>query len=65
MLTRAIAGLLSCLVGAVWIAQGVDVLHGSFMSGSAEWAVIGAILLAVGVMLLAWAWRLRRASPPL
>ena len=62
MWARGIAGALACLVGAVWIAQGVDVLHGSGMSGQGQWAVIGAVLLAVGLALLAWAWRIHRGD---
>jgi hypothetical protein len=39
-------------VGAVWIGQGVGVIGGSFMSGRAVWAVIGAIAVLFGVSLL-------------
>ena len=53
-----------CLVGAVWIAQGTDVLHGSGMSGHGQWTVIGAIVAVIGVALLAWAWRIRSDRPP-
>ena len=62
MRTRAIAGVLLCLVGAVWIGQGTDLIHGSGMSGEGEWAVIGAVLLVIGLALLAWAWRLRTGT---
>lgn len=54
-LVRAIAGalgLVCVLAGAVFFLQGIDVLGGSFMSGSARWAVIGAVLVAAGVGLL-------------
>ena len=60
MWARGIAGVLLCLVGAVWIAQGTDVLGGSGMSGHGVWAVIGAVVAVVGVALLASARRLRR-----
>ena len=63
MWTRAIAGLLLCLVGGVWIAQGTDVLHGSGMSGQGQWAVIGVIVALIGLALLAWAWRMRSRGP--
>jgi hypothetical protein len=33
------------------------------MSGQGEWAVIGAVLLGIGLALLAWAWRLRTGRP--
>ena len=40
------------LTGWVWILQGIGVLPGSFMSGQAVWAVIGAILVTVAGTLL-------------
>jgi hypothetical protein len=40
------------LTGWVWILQGIGVLPGSFMSGQAMWAVIGAILVTVAGALL-------------
>jgi hypothetical protein len=48
-----------CVVGAVWIAQGTDVLHGSGMSGQGQWAVIGGVVALIGFALLASAWRIR------
>ena len=61
MRTRGIGGVLLCLVGAVWIAQGINVLHGSGMSGQGKWAVIGGVVLVAGLALLASAWRTRRS----
>ncbi len=52
-------GVLLCLTGVIWIAQGTNVLHGSGMSGHGEWTVIGAILLVLGVVLLLLARRMR------
>lgn len=46
-------GVVCAGVGAVFTLQGVGVLGGSFMSGSATWAVIGIALVAVGVALYA------------
>jgi uncharacterized membrane protein HdeD (DUF308 family) len=51
------------LVGVVWIAQGTNVLHGSGMSGHGVWAVLGAVLVLIGVALFAWAWRIRNRTP--
>lgn len=59
MRVRAVVGLLLCLTGLIWIAQGTNALHGSGMSGHGEWTIIGAILLAVGVVLLFQARRMR------
>jgi hypothetical protein len=48
---RAVAIVL-LVVGVVWFFQGVGVIEGSFMTGEAVWAVIGALCVAVGVALL-------------
>ena len=61
MWTRGVAGALLCITGAVWIAQGTNVLHGSGMSGEGRWAVIGAVTLVIGVALLAWAWQIHQS----
>jgi hypothetical protein len=58
---RGIIGTLLCLAGIVWILQGVNVLHGSMMSGRGGYAVLGAVVLVLGVSLLGWAWRRRGA----
>ena len=56
-----VVGALTALMGGVWLLQGVGVLPGSFMTGQAFWAVVGAILLAVGVSLVSVAfWTGRR-----
>jgi hypothetical protein len=48
---RAVAIAL-VVVGGVWFFQGVGVIHGSFMTGEALWAVIGAVCVVAGVALL-------------
>ncbi len=60
MWSRGIAGVVLSLVGAVWIGQGTNALHGSGMSGHQQWTVTGAVLLVIGLALLAWAWLIRR-----
>ena len=52
MWIRTIVGVICCLVGVVWIAQGTNVMHGSGMSGHAGWTVIGAVVLVIGVAIL-------------
>ena len=47
-----ILGGLMDLVGVVWLLQGLGVLPGSFMTGQPFWAVMGAILLVVGSLLV-------------
>jgi hypothetical protein len=48
---RAIAIAL-LVVGAVWFFQGIGVIEGSFMTGEALWAVIGAVGVVAGIALL-------------
>jgi hypothetical protein len=62
MWSRGIPGIVLCLIGAVWIAQGTNVLHGSGMSGQGMWAVIGVIVALVGLALLVFAWRARSGA---
>ena len=52
MLGRVVAGVVLCIVGAVWFGQGVGWIGGSFMSGEAIWALIGACAIVFGVVLL-------------
>lgn len=46
-----VIGLLLLLIGGVWTLQGVNVLGGSPMSGASQWAVIGTVLIVVGLYL--------------
>ena len=48
----AIAVLLA-LVGVIWLGQGSGVLAGSAMSGSVVWAVAGAVLLGLALIVVA------------
>jgi len=59
MWVRGVVGVLFCLIGGVWIAQGTGALGGSMMSGKGQYAVLGAIVVLIGLALLLWAWRIR------
>jgi protein-S-isoprenylcysteine O-methyltransferase Ste14 len=62
MVIRAILGLvgvLAVVVGVVFIGQGVNVIHGSSMSGHGGYAGLGAVLLVIGLGLVILAWRRR------
>jgi len=62
MVMRGALGLLGGLavaVGVVFIGQGTNLTHGSSMSGHGGYAGLGAALLAIGLLLIVWAWRLR------
>ena len=56
-----IIGVLAVIIGIVWLLQGLNILGGSGMSGQIIFAVIGAILAVVGVILVALSSRRRKA----
>jgi hypothetical protein len=62
MWVRGIIGLAVCVVGVVWILQGLDLLHGSSMSGHVLYAALGAIAAALGAALLGKAAVTRRRA---
>ncbi|HEX4519309.1 MAG TPA: hypothetical protein VH063_06975 [Gaiellaceae bacterium] len=62
MWARAAIGIVLCLVGGVFFGQGIGVIHGSVMTGEAQWAVIGGVMVALGLGLLLWARLLARDS---
>jgi hypothetical protein len=64
MWVRVVIGVALVLVGGVWFFQGVGVIHGSFMTGEAVWAVIGGVCVAVGAALIVGARRIRRDRHP-
>lgn len=45
--SRIVLAVVLALVGIVWLGQGLGLIPGSFMTGSAFWAVVGAALLVV------------------
>jgi len=53
------AGLV--LAGLVWLAQGLDLPFAprSFMTSDRSWILIGSVAAIAGVVLIAWARRLR------
>ena len=61
MRTRWIIAAVLLIVGIGWIAQGLGYMRGSgFMDGDVRWALIGAILAVVGVVV---GWTALRARP--
>jgi len=57
-----VLGTLVVLAGAVWTLQGLGYIGGSFMSGATLWAVIGPIVLLVGLAIIYLAVRGMRRS---
>jgi hypothetical protein len=47
-----IVGVILGIVGVIWTLQGLNVLGGSAMSGSALWAIVGPIVLVIGLVLI-------------
>ena len=60
---RRVVGALLVLTGAVWLGQGLDLIHGSSMTGSTFWAVAGAVCVVAGLGLLGWPWRQASDQP--
>jgi hypothetical protein len=56
-LVLTIAGVVAVVLGCVWMLQGIGVLPGSFMTGQMQWAIYGAVLAVVGVVVIVWARR--------
>jgi hypothetical protein len=50
--SRLFIAALMAIVGVVWIGQGIGLIAGSFMTGSAFWAVAGVALLVAAVALV-------------
>lgn len=44
-----IVGGIIFLGGLVFFLQGINVLPGSYMTGDPKWAMIGAVMMVVGV----------------
>ena len=57
-----VVGVVLVFFGGVWFLQGINVLPGSFMTGQIKWAVYGGIALVVGVIVLIWANRKKKAA---
>ena len=58
-LTLNILATLIFLAGLVWFLQGINILPGSFMTGDPQWAINGAIMMAVALVLFFFANRRR------
>jgi hypothetical protein len=58
-------GTVLILLGGLWILQGVGILAGSVMTGQTFWAIVGGILLIVGLVLCVLGVRQRPTTPSL
>jgi hypothetical protein len=57
--SAVVLGGILVLVGLVWIGQGLGYVKGSFMTGAALWAWIGAVTAIAGVAVITVSFRLR------
>jgi hypothetical protein len=46
-------GVIALILGGVWVGQGINLIPGSFMTGSRTWLYIGLIVAVVGIILIA------------
>jgi biotin transporter BioY len=49
---KLVGGVVLLLLGLVWLGQGLGFIRGSFMTGQAMWAIIGAVLVVIAAWLL-------------
>ena len=62
MWARGIVGIVLCLTGLVWIGQGTNVISNSkLMSGHGQYTLLGVVVLLIGLALVVWAARIRKA----
>lgn len=54
-----VVGIILVLIGALWIAQGSNLMPNTMMSGQSMWLWIGVVAAIVGVVLLWWVNRRR------
>jgi len=45
-------GVVALILGGVWVGQGMNLIPGSFMTGSRMWLSIGLIVAIVGIILI-------------
>ncbi|WP_406043565.1 hypothetical protein OG799_05055 [Micromonospora sp. NBC_00898] len=55
-------GLLAVVVGAVWTVQGLGYVGGSVMTDQRIWAVIGPVVVLIGLAALWYGMRNRNRS---
>ncbi|MGW5670300.1 hypothetical protein [Micromonospora sp. NPDC003776] len=57
---RLTMGLLAVVLGALWTVQGLGYVDGSVMSGRRVWAVVGPVVVLIGLVALWYGMRARR-----
>jgi hypothetical protein len=54
-----IIAVLLILAGGTFFLQGINILPGSYMTGDPTWAIIGGVMIVIGITLMLWASRRR------
>ncbi|SCL24644.1 hypothetical protein GA0070624_2960 [Micromonospora rhizosphaerae] len=57
---RLTLGLLAVVIGAVWTVQGLGYVNGSVLTDQRIWAVIGPVIVLIGLVALWYGMRARR-----
>ncbi len=60
-LLLTIIGAVVTVIGIVFLVQGLGILMGSFMTGQLPWAIVGAVLILVGIGLILYVNNRREA----
>ena len=50
--SRLIVALVLALLGLAWLAQGLNLIEGSAMSGTSFWAFVGVVLIAIAAIIV-------------
>ncbi|GAA2729305.1 hypothetical protein [Cellulomonas aerilata] len=61
---QLVLGVVLIVMGAVFTLQGLGVLAGSPMTGATLWAVVGPVLVVVGLVMVVRAARTRGPGRP-
>jgi uncharacterized membrane protein SirB2 len=56
-------GIVLILLGGLWLLQGMGILAGSVMTGQSFWAMVGVIVVIVGIVLCLLGARRRPTTP--
>ncbi|MGS2619582.1 hypothetical protein ACVCAH_34620 [Micromonospora sp. LZ34] len=57
---RLTVGLLAVVVGALWTVQGLGYVSDSIMTDQRVWAVVGPVVVLIGLVVLWFGLRARR-----
>jgi uncharacterized membrane protein len=61
-LSLIVIGVVVVAIGILWTLQGLDVVGSGGMSGHGVWAVVGIVLIVVGLGVLGFVARLSRSG---